>query len=119
MAPTDRGVERESIGVLHPGVPHLWIVDVTDPAVDALADRGLCSDAELARAKAVRIAEGGRSLLARRAAQLAEDHALRGYDAVHLAAAEASSDESLVVVSADLDFCAAASALGLSVADLS
>ena len=58
------------------------------------------------------------ALLARRAGQLAEDHALRGYDAVHLAAAEASSDESLVVVSADLDLCAAASALGLNVANL-
>jgi 4'-phosphopantetheinyl transferase len=53
---------------LQPGSPHLWIIDVTDPAVDALADRGLCSDAERARAEAFRTAEGGRSLLARRAA---------------------------------------------------
>lgn len=56
--------------------------------------------------------------LAARAGQLAEDHALRGYDAVHLAAVELITDEDLVVVVGDQDLKSAAHALGLATAHL-
>lgn len=46
--------------------------------------------------------------LARFAGQLAEEHALRGYDAVHLATALSIEDPSLVVATWDADFAAAA-----------
>ncbi|HEY7484008.1 MAG TPA: type II toxin-antitoxin system VapC family toxin [Streptosporangiaceae bacterium] len=55
--------------------------------------------------------------LVRRAAQLAQTCALRGYDAVHCASAEQLDDDDLVVASGDgkvLDACAA---LGLATAD--
>ena len=48
------------------------------------------------------------------AAELAETQALRGYDAVHLAGALATSD---VLASADADLCAAAERCGLLVAN--
>lgn len=53
----------------------------------------------------------------RRAGVLAEQHALRGYDAVHLAAAERVADEATVLASGDRDLGKAARKLGLSVAD--
>jgi hypothetical protein len=56
--------------------------------------------------------------LAARAGQLAEDHALRGYDAVHLAAAELLADGDLVVVARDQDLRSAAHDLGLATANL-
>jgi predicted nucleic acid-binding protein len=56
--------------------------------------------------------------LAARAGQLAEDHALRGYDAVHLAAAELITDGDLVVVAGDQDLKSAAHAMGLATANL-
>ena len=49
------------------------------------------------------------------AAQLAEDQALRGYDAVHLAAALLAGSQ--VLLSADAGLCAAAERCGLHVAD--
>lgn len=51
-----------------------------------------------------------------RAGVLAEDYSLRGYDAVHLAAAEVLRAESLVFVAGDDLFCKAAEILGLAVA---
>jgi predicted nucleic acid-binding protein len=54
--------------------------------------------------------------LARRAGDLAETHQLRGYDAVHLAAADLLRDDDLVLVSGDGPLLGAASALGLAVA---
>jgi uncharacterized protein len=57
--------------------------------------------------------------LVRRAGELAEHHALRGYDAVHLAAAERLRDDTTVMVSGDHDLCAAAGALGMAVASTS
>lgn len=54
--------------------------------------------------------------LAARAGQLAEDHALRGYDAVHLAAAESIADTELVVVAGDQALRSAAQALGFATA---
>jgi len=48
------------------------------------------------------------------ASDLAESHALRGYDAVHLASALALADEELVLVSADRELLAAASATGIA-----
>lgn len=54
--------------------------------------------------------------LLRRAGVLAENHSLRGYDAVHLAAAEALSEEGVVRVTGDGPLSQAASALGLAVA---
>jgi len=51
--------------------------------------------------------------LARRAGELADSHALRGYDAIHLASAEAILDEGDVMVVSDLRLAEAASALGI------
>jgi hypothetical protein len=51
-----------------------------------------------------------------RAGVLAESHALRGYDAVHLAAAEALGDQEIILVAGDGALCQAAEALGLAVA---
>jgi len=58
-------------------------------------------------------------LLVRRAGALAQHHALRGYDAIHLAAAERVRHETTVMVAGDRDLCAAAGALGLAVASTS
>ncbi len=55
----------------------------------------------------------------RRAGELAEHHELRGYDAVHLAAAERVADGTTVLAAGDRDLCAAARMLGLAVADTS
>ena len=54
--------------------------------------------------------------LAQRAGDLAEELALRGYDAIHLAAAEAAADPDFVFVAGDQPLCHAASSLGLAVA---
>lgn len=55
--------------------------------------------------------------LVRRAGALAEEYALRGYDSVHLAAAEFSrGDEVFVFVAGDGGLCAAAERIGLEVA---
>lgn len=51
--------------------------------------------------------------LAHRAGHLAEAHALRGYDAVHLASAERINDDELVLVAGDAHLLRAASDLGL------
>jgi predicted nucleic acid-binding protein len=56
--------------------------------------------------------------LAQRAGDLAEHHALRGYDAVHLAAAHGVSDAELVVVAGDRPLLAAATADGLATASV-
>jgi predicted nucleic acid-binding protein len=56
--------------------------------------------------------------LLRRAGDLAEAHALRGYDAVHLASAEAVADDETVLVTADQQLQTAATALGLATANL-
>ena len=54
--------------------------------------------------------------LARRAGQLSEAHALRGYDAVHLAAAHRVRDPDLVLVAGDGARLAAATSEGLATA---
>lgn len=54
--------------------------------------------------------------LIREAGELAEDHGLRAYDAVHLAAALRVDDLELIVVAGDRALLAAAEALGMSVA---
>jgi len=54
--------------------------------------------------------------LVRRAGALAELSSLRGYDAVHLAAAETLGDEEVILVAGDGPLCRGAQALGLSVA---
>lgn len=54
--------------------------------------------------------------LARRAGELAEAHALRGYDAVHLAAAVRLRDPELVVVAGDEGLLAAAQSEGMATA---
>ena len=51
-----------------------------------------------------------------RAAELAEQHALRAYDAVHLAAAERVFDQDLVVVAGDRVLLAAAADRGMTTA---
>jgi uncharacterized protein len=57
--------------------------------------------------------------LVRRAGELAQHHALRGYDAVHLAAAERVRDDAIVVVAGARGLCTAAGALGMAVAETS
>jgi uncharacterized protein len=54
--------------------------------------------------------------LAATAGGLAQDHGLRGYDAVHLAAALAVADDDLVLVTGDAELATAATSEGLSVA---
>lgn len=54
--------------------------------------------------------------LARNAGELAQAQQLRGYDAVHLAAAMAALDAELVLVTGDNDLAGAARSLGLPVA---
>ena len=55
-------------------------------------------------------------MLARRAGHLAEAHGLRGYDAVHLAAADRVRDPDLVVVAGDGALLAAAATEGITIA---
>jgi uncharacterized protein len=57
--------------------------------------------------------------LVRRAGELAQHYALRGYDAIHLAAAERVRDDATVMVAGDRGLCTAAGALGMAVADTS
>lgn len=54
--------------------------------------------------------------LARRAGELADTHDLRGYDAIHLAAAIDVADDDLVLVTGDADLAAAAISAGIAVA---
>jgi predicted nucleic acid-binding protein len=54
--------------------------------------------------------------LARRAGHLAETHGLRGYDAVHLAAADRLRDPDLVVVAGDRALLTAAATEGMAIA---
>lgn len=51
--------------------------------------------------------------LALRAGELAEAHALRGYDAIHLASAEAVLDEGDVMVVSDERLAGAAASIGI------
>lgn len=57
--------------------------------------------------------------LVRRAGALAEQHALRGYDAVHLAGVERVGGEDTVFVSGDADLCAAAQQIGIATTNTS
>jgi hypothetical protein len=57
--------------------------------------------------------------LARNAGRLAQQHDLRGYDAVHLAAAVTIAEDDVVFVTGDTDLAAAARAIGLATAVLS
>lgn len=55
--------------------------------------------------------------LVRRAGALAEEQELRGYDAVHMAAAQVIADADTVFASGDQQLIAAANSLGLAVAN--
>jgi predicted nucleic acid-binding protein len=54
--------------------------------------------------------------LAHAAGELAQEQGLRGYDAVHLAAASSIADDDLVLVTGDNGLAVAATALGITVA---
>jgi predicted nucleic acid-binding protein len=56
--------------------------------------------------------------LARRAGELAEFHGLRGYRAVHLAAADRIRDSDVVVIAGDSALLGAATAEGMMIAEL-
>ena len=56
--------------------------------------------------------------LARTAGELAEIHGLRGFDAVHLAAADRLRDDELVLAAADRALLAAAQRLGMNTASV-
>ena len=53
--------------------------------------------------------------LARTAGELAQAHGLRGYDAVHLAAAQTAADPELVLVTGDNELATAATAIHLAI----
>ncbi len=53
--------------------------------------------------------------LAHAAGELAEEHGLRGHDAVHLAAARSVADEEFVLATGDAELATAARARGLAV----
>jgi uncharacterized protein len=53
--------------------------------------------------------------LARSAGEVAQEHALRGYDAVHLTAARSVANDELVLATGDTDLASAATALGITV----
>jgi predicted nucleic acid-binding protein len=57
-------------------------------------------------------------VLARRAGHLAETHSLRGYDAVHLAAADRVRDSDLIIVAGDAALLDAATAEGMATASI-
>jgi predicted nucleic acid-binding protein len=57
-------------------------------------------------------------VLVRQAGELTDSHGLRGYDAVHLAAARRVLDADLVLVAGDRALLAAAESLGLAVATI-
>jgi predicted nucleic acid-binding protein len=86
------------------------------PAAAAAAQRGGRIDTRTLRAAARTIDELWRELdviglddtLARAAGELAERHALRGYDAVDLASATAIDDPDLVLATWDRDLASAA-----------
>jgi uncharacterized protein len=92
-------------------------------AAAAAAQRGGRIDARTLKAAVRRIDELCRELeviglddrLARSAGNLAQRHALRGYDAVHLASAVAIDDPDLVVATWDRDLATAAAAQGRTV----
>jgi predicted nucleic acid-binding protein len=54
--------------------------------------------------------------IARSAGDLAEQHGLRGYDSVHLAAALVVADDELVLVTGDTELATAAMSAGIAVA---
>lgn len=54
--------------------------------------------------------------IARRAGDLADEHALRGYDAVHLASYEAIASEQTILVTLDEDLRRAARQIGFTIA---
>lgn len=58
-------------------------------------------------------------VLVRRAGDLAEEFALRGYDAIHLAALARLEDPHAIMVSGDRELCRAAAKLGMPVCDTS
>jgi predicted nucleic acid-binding protein len=68
-------------------------------------------DALYAELRVVGLDEG----LAQLAGELAEDHGLRGYDAVHLASAISLGDDELVAVTWGRDLAAAVSECGYAV----
>jgi uncharacterized protein len=55
--------------------------------------------------------------LAHTAGELAQAHGLRGYDAVHLAAAQIADDPELVLVTGDHELATAATAIRLAIAN--
>ena len=54
--------------------------------------------------------------LVRHTGDLAQRHELRGYDAIHLAAAERVAPDTSILVAGDRDLCTAAAQLGMAVA---
>jgi predicted nucleic acid-binding protein len=82
--------------------------------IDAFGLRRAVADLEAAVAAIQRI--GVDEALAREAGRLAQEHALRGYDAVHLATALSVDDPALLIVTWDADLAAAALRCGRSVA---
>jgi predicted nucleic acid-binding protein len=80
-----------------------------------ISARVVYAEGYAALAAAARLVEVSDRLV-RRAGALADEYSLRGYDSVHLAAAEFSQgDDSLVFVAGDNGLCTAAERIGLEV----
>jgi len=82
--------------------------------IDARALRRAGADLDAAVSSIRRI--GVDEALAEEAGRLAQEHALRGYDAVHLATALSVADQTLVIVTWDGDLARAALRCGRPVA---
>jgi predicted nucleic acid-binding protein len=72
--------------------------------------------ADLEAATSAMLLVGVDEALAREAGRLAEEHSLRGYDAVHLATALSSGDDTILIVTWDRDLAVAALHCGRTVA---
>ncbi|MGE0879636.1 MAG: type II toxin-antitoxin system VapC family toxin [Acidimicrobiia bacterium] len=79
---------------------------------DAHAEAVALLDARMPEIDRIEVTEK----LAGAAGAIAQHHALRGYDAVHLAAALTAADDDFVFVTGGQDLAAAARAVGLAVA---
>jgi predicted nucleic acid-binding protein len=123
FAEEDSGVARALWGEAQNAYASQLIYPEARAAVAAASRSGRIGQAALRRATAAIDdlcaelhligVDGG---LARRAGELAEQHALRGYDAVHLATALSIDDPNLVVATWDRDLAGAALACGCAVA---
>jgi len=110
----DAAEVRISSQLLYPEARAALAATARAGRIDRLSLHQAVADLDAATASMVLVGVDG--ALARHAGQLAEEHALRGCDAVHLATALSSVARGTVVVSWDRDLAAAALRCGYAVA---